>query len=393
MQLFKKLSALINKPAARRLLSEFDSIEKRSAFFNTIIKNILENPDEILNKYGHNQGIAFYREMEANDPVTASALNTRRSAVLNRPWTIDTTDVDPKIVQYVRDLFANLTDFTQTLEQALGALTTGFVPLEIFWTVRDGKWFVEKIVARDPADYSFDTNGDLRLLTRHEPLAGKPVPPYKFIIHRHRGSASNPYGESVLKALYWPITFSRSGWKWWATAIENYGMPIITASFPSESSREDQNKFQQFVSSLQANSWSVVPQGFMVDLHEAKRATGEDYLPFLQYADTKKFQVILGQNLTSETSDRGSRAQADVHNLVRHDITLADASALAATINEQLINPAVRLNFSIASPFPHFRFSPVPPHDPETLAKTYDILAKHIKISDRFLKEVFQITD
>jgi phage gp29-like protein len=331
--------------------------------------------------------------MESADPVIASAMSTRRSAVLNRPWTILANDDDPDITACVLDLFANLSDFTSTLDQALGALTTGFVPLELFWTVRNGKWTVDKIVGRDPADYRFDRQGQLRLLTQKSPVEGEPVPPYKFIVHRHRGSASNPYGQSVLQPLYWPVTFSRAGWKWWATAIEKYGMPIITANFPSEATREDQDKFADFVQSLQAHSWSVVPQGFMVELHEAKRATGDDYLPFLQYADTKKFQVILGQNLTSETTDRGSLAQADVHELVRNDITLADAAALASTINDQLIKPLVRLNFNRPCPIPRLRFAHAPSGDLEKLARTYDILAKHVTISERFLRDVFQITD
>ncbi|MFA5864473.1 MAG: DUF935 family protein [Phycisphaerae bacterium] len=393
MTILQKLKSLFSDSSPRQLMTEFDSITRRSDFFQSIIANILENPDEILARYAPNEGLDLYRKMESSDPTIASALTTRRCAVLNRPWTIHTGDADPKITSYVLDLFANLTDFQQTLEQALDALTTGFTPLEIFWTVRNEKWYVEKIVGRDPATYRFDAQNTLRLLTTGNPVDGEPVPPLKFIVHRHRGSSSNPYGQSILKSLYWPVTFSRAGWKWWATAIEKYGMPIITATFPDQATRDDQARFEQFVKSIQAYSWSVVPQGFLIDLHEAKRAAGEDYLPFLQYADTKKFQVILGQNLTAETSTHGSRAQADVHNLVRHDITLADATSLSATITDQLIKPAVKLNFNYTGPLPKFKISSTPAYDLESLARTYDILAKHVPISERFLRETFQITE
>lgn len=393
MSLLNKVKSAFSRPSRTKLLAEFDSVDRRARFFNAIIHNVLENPDEILARYGPGEGLDLYRKMEAADPVIASALATRRSAVLNRPWTILAGGADAATTAYVLDLFAGLADFPQALEEALGALVTGFVPLEIFWTVRRGRWFVDKLVGRDPADYCFDKAGRLRLRTRANPVDGEPTPPLKFIVHRHRPSAANPYGQSVLKALYWPVTFSRAGWKWWATAIEKYGMPIITATFPSEASREDQVRFEEFVKSLQAHSWSVVPQGFLIDLHEAKRATGEDYLPFLQYADTKKFQVILGQNLTAETTDRGSRAQAQVHDLVRHDITQADAAGLAATINDQLIKPAVGLNFNSPGTLPRFRIATAPAYDLEKLARTYDILSKHVKLSERFLREVFQITD
>lgn len=393
MTIMTQLKRFLSRPAKKRLIAEFDSIQKRSDFFQAIIANLLENPDEILAKHAPAEGLDLYRRMESSDPTVASALATRRAAVLNRPWSILADGVDPGVTGYVVNLMADLADLPQTLEHALGAFVTGFVPLELFWTVRRGKWFVEKILARDPARYRFDRGGNLRLLTRDNSLEGTRVPPLKFIIHRHHPAPDNPYGRSILQPLYWPVTFSRAGWKWWSVAIEKYGMPIITAAFPDESTPEDRNRFAEFVQSLQAHSWSVVPQGFQIELHEAHRPSGDDYLPFLQYADTKKFQVILGQNLTAETADRGSRAQAHVHNLVRQDLTVADAAALAATINDQLIRPAVAINFNYAGPRPKFKFTPAPAHDPETLARTYDILAKHVKISERFLRETFQITD
>ena len=381
------------RPARRQLLAEFDTIEKRAAFFQTIMTNVLENPDQILQRYAPQEGIDLYRKMESCDPVIASAMNTRRAAVVNRGWSIVDNQADASVVRYVNDLICGIANLREALEQALGALTTGFAPLEIIWSVRGNRWFVERLEVRDAAHYCFDARARLRLLAADEPLEGVPVPPLKFIVHRHRGSRLNPYGESVLQSLYWPVTFSRAGWKWWATAIEKYGMPIITASFPDNASEQDRARFEEFVKALQAYSWSVVPEGFMVELHEAKRASGDDYLPFLQYADTKKFQVILGQNLTSEVADRGSRAQAQVHNEVRHDITLADATNLAEMINEQLIKPAVELNLNTAGPLPRFFIPTTPPYDLEKLARTYDILAKHVPISQRFLRQIFQITE
>ena len=392
MSLKTKLKSLFAKPSST-LLTEFDTIARRSDFFQSIIHNILENPDDVLARYAPSEGIDLYRKMESSDPVIASALTTRRAALVNRSWSIQPNHADPQIVDFVQQLFDNLTNLPQIIDDALGALVTGFVPLELFWTVKNDRWLVEKIVARDPARYCFDAENRLRLLSRQNPFDGEPVPPLKFIVHRHRGSDDNPYGRSILKSLYWPTTFSRAGWKWWATAIEKYGMPIITAAFPNSASADDQSRFEQFVQSLQAHSWSVVPEGFTIDLHETKHATGDDYLPFLQYADTKKFQVILGQNLTAETAKTGSRAQAQVHNEVRHDITLADSANLAATFNDQLIKNAVSLNFSYRGPLPKFKINTAPAADLETLAKTYDILAKHLPISERFLRDTFQITE
>ncbi|NLX07845.1 MAG: DUF935 family protein [Phycisphaerae bacterium] len=384
---------LADQPRSRQLLAEFDSVQRRARFFSAIIANVLENPDQILSRYAAGEGVELYRKMEASDPTISSAMTTRRAAVVNRGYAVADGEARSDVAAYVRELIATIENFREALEEALGALTTGFVPLEIFWTVRSGRWFISRLVARDPARYVFDVDGRLRLLTESEPVEGEPVPPLKYIVHRHRATADNPYGRSVLRPLYWPVTFSRAGWKWWATAIEKYGMPIVTASCPESGSPEDRSRFEEFVRSLQAYSWSVVPEGYLVELHEAKRASGDDYLPFLQYADTKKLQVILGQNLTAEVADRGSRAQAQVHNEVRHDITLADATALAETINRQLIAPAVELNFADPGPRPVFSIPTHPPYDLEKLARTYDVLARHVRIPERFIRQVFGIAE
>ncbi len=388
----KFVSKSISSKNVKQLITEFDTIQKRSQFFNLIINNILENPDQILSRYAPAEGIDLYHKMESSDPVIASAMNTRRSAILNRSWTILQNNSDSNVYDYVRDLFNLLENFRQTLEDALGALTTGFVPLELIWTVKNGKWFIKKIIGRNPKNYCFDANGNLRLLTKDNPIQGEPVPPFKFAVSAHKATADNPYGESVLKPLYWPVTFSRAGWKWWATAIEKYGMPIITATFPENSTESDRRKFEEFVRSLQSYSWSTIPEGFDIELHEAKHPAGDDYLPFLQYADTKKFQVILGQNLTAESARFGSKAQAIVHNQVRYDIILADAANIESTINDQIIKPAVQLNFDTHTPLPKFKINIAPPYDLETLARTYDILSKHIDIDERFLREIFQIS-
>ena len=50
-------------------------------------------------------------------------------------------------------------------------------------------------------------------------------------------------------------------------------------------------------------------------------------------------------------------------------------------------------NLNTAGPLPRFFIPTTPPYDLEKLARTYDILAKHVPISQRFLRQIFQITE
>ena len=62
-----------------------------------------------------------------------------------------------------------------------------------------------------------------------------------------------------------------------------------------------------------------------------------------EWLDRQTSKAVLGQTMT--TDDGSSQAQATVHNEVRHDILKSDARQLANTLNRDLIQPYVDLNF------------------------------------------------
>ena len=64
----------------------------------------------------------------------------------------------------------------------------------------------------------------------------------------------------------------------------------------------------------------------------------------------------MGQTLSSD-SGGGSYAQGKVHNEVRHDLTAADAKALATTIRRDIIKPLVEYNFGYDVDAPLFTFA------------------------------------
>lgn len=385
------LKKLFRRPRPRTLTEPFDTPGRRHDFRQMVINGLLGNPDDLLDRHAADVGVDIYQQMETTDPVIASAMQTRRAAVLNRGYSVIPNGAPDHIVAFVEDLVGRIDNLPAALDDCLGALTTGYAPLEIFWAHDAGRWYVDHIVGRNPADYRFDVDHTLRLITAAGDLEGRPVPPYKFVVHRHRPVRGNPYGTSVLRPLYWPVTFARTGWKFWAIAVEKYGMPIVTATFPDNATDEDRRRFARFVQDLQTESWATLPDGFAVDLHETRRASADHYLPFMQYADTKKYQVILGQHLTAEAGQTGSLAQANVHNLVRHDLTAADCRALAATINTQLIRPAVYLNFGHAGRTPLFHIPHRLTDDLEKLARTYAIAAQHVPIGQQHYREIFGI--
>ena len=84
-------------------------------------------------------------------------------------------------------------------------------------------------------------------------------------------------------------------------------------------------------------------------------------------------KAILGQTLTSD-SGGGSYAQSKTHNDVRHDLTVADAKALAVTIRRDIIRPLVEFNFGEDAELPFFTFDCQEVEDQKETVEIYKTL-------------------
>lgn len=91
-----------------------------------------------------------------------------------------------------------------------------------------------------------------------------------------------------------------------------------------------------------------------IDFQETNGNRGEAVFGnFISYLDGKVSLIILGQTMTAEVSKSGgSLAQAKVQENVRMDIVRFDARQNAATVNRDLIRPAVAMNFGPQDIYP-----------------------------------------
>ena len=79
--------------------------------------------------------------------------------------------------------------------------------------------------------------------------------------------------------------------------------------------------------------------------------------------------------MTSD-SGGGSYAQSKTHNDVRHDLTVADCKALAATLRRDLIRPLVLYNFGEDKRIPYLRFDA---EESEDLTQTATVIGTLIR--------------
>ena len=92
---------------------------------------------------------------------------------------------------------------------------------------------------------------------------------------------------------------------------------------------------------LGADAAGIIPEGASIEFVTTEKTSSTDlYERLARYCDEQISKAILGQTLTSD-SGGGSYAQSKTHNEVRHDLTVADCKALAATLRRDLIRPLV----------------------------------------------------
>ena len=131
----------------------------------------------------------------------------------------------------------------------------------------------------------------------------------------------------------------------------------------------------------------------MIEFIESNKTTSiELYENFARFCDEQMSKAILGQTLTSD-SGGGSYAQSKTHNEVRHDLTVADAKALAGTIRRDIIRPLVVFNFGMDAHVPFFGFDCRETEDQKEAVQVLRTLACNmgLKIPTGYIYKKFNI--
>ena len=160
-----------------------------------------------------------------------------------------------------------------------------------------------------------------------------------------------------------------------AEFLELYGLPIRIGKYPAGATEKEKRTLLRAVAEIGHNAAGIMPEGMMIELHQAANGTTAANNPFMtmvEWCEKSATRLILGQTLTSGADGRAStNALGKIHNEVRRDLTVSDAKRLAQTINRQLIEPFVRVNFAHAADvrLPVFEFDTRETADLATVAE------------------------
>lgn len=290
------------------------------------------DPDLMLQKAGiERQHLRF---LELDDEV-AQCVETRKDAVLAVPRRLEPNQT--RASKWL--MMAMEPHFETVLRAVMSAVFYGYSVLEITYRLDAGRTVIDRIDERNIEWFRIHPALGWRYFPNDGSggVDGIALDPRKFFITVRHPTTRNPYGESLLSRLWFPVTWRREGWQMWLKFLETFGQPIVIGRVFD---------YNGFVAAMQKQGVrSVIGwQGRADDSVQTINASNPGEFERLEMAVTKRVQkLILGQTLTSDVGSTGSYAAAKVHNEVRRDKTLADSRLAVHTI-QRIVDVLADLN-------------------------------------------------
>lgn len=358
------------------LYTEIAGIEQAMNTFSTYFAfDPYGNQDLILRTKGK-QRFAFYDQMVDADSVLAGLIDSRIDACAGIEWDIipasqDESDVD--ISNFVREAIKGIDEFQDDLSDILRACVTGFSVSEIIWTNRDvdGEMRIvpEALLAKTADWFKFDQERKLRFLSNESKYEGVPVPDYKFIVHSFRKRNESPYGVSLLRSVYWPWWFKSHGYAEWMKAAERGAVGTIVMKYGPAANEEEQNELEEAAQKMLKCHYVVCKEDTQIEFPVQQIDSSFADILVSRCNDEMTYR-ILGAVLSSSTTESGTRALGEVHDLRFQERTEADSKSLAATLNKTLIKYIVDLNYPGVTQYPKWKQRYEQPKDVATNANT-----------------------
>ena len=318
----------------------------------------------------------LFEDMEEKDPHMFSQFQTRKLAVTGLEWEVQPfsdEETDQAVADFVREQILSIENFDDVMTHMLDAIEKGISIMEIIWGVdAAGHNVIDDIlyIHQKKLMWAGDSE-DLLLVTMDHP-EGMPLIENKFVVHHYTAKSGHPSRAGLMRVCSWMYLFKNFNIKDWVAFAELYGQPLRLGKYDQAASEKDKTELLRALIQLGSDAAGIIPDSTTIEFIEAnKTSSSEVYENLARYADEQISKAILGQTLTSD-SGGGSYAQSKTHDEVRHDLTVADAKALAVTIRRDIIRPLVEFNFPGAE-IPLFDFDI---GDDETKEQKADLLEK-----------------
>jgi phage gp29-like protein len=317
----------------------------------------------------------LFSEMLQKWPRLAAVENTRRLALTGLDWEVLPAAgggvAAAAAAEYARAALRDLPSFADCLDHLANAIGYGLAVVELVW--EDGR--LADLVPVPYGRLVADPNEPwrLRVLTEDDPGGGVALDeqPAKWIVHQPRALAGRPFEGGLLRASALLYLAQNLSFKDWLIFSQIAGMPVRVAQFEPGTPEPDKQALLDMLEALATDAVAIF--GKNIELKFIEPGRGErPYQPLQEYCNNEITILWLGQHLTTDLRETGSRAAAEIHDRVREDLLVHDIAAEGRAVSRDLLTPLVRARLGADVPVPQFRRSLVQAVDTKVLA---DVLA------------------
>lgn len=335
-------------------------------------------------------------QIEERDLHYSGVLGTRKRSVAQIGISVEPASEDKADVEKAEMISAWLKrdELQEELFDILDSVGKGISMTEIIWDSSEGDWTPARLEWRDPRWFRFDrVNG--RTPTLITQGGDKPLQGFKFITAEIRAKSGLPVRSGLGRLAAWAWMFKAYTLRDWAIFTATYGQPVRVGKYGAGATEDDKETLFRAVANIAGDCAAIIPDTMMIEFIEGKdvKGGGDLYEKRADWWDRQVSKGVLGQTATTD-AEVGGLGSGKEHRQVQEDIERADASALAAILNRDLIRPWIDLQYGPQKEYPRLKIERPEHEDLELMSRVIEKLAPlGLRVSAREVREKFNLSD
>ncbi|KQZ14320.1 hypothetical protein ASD44_09720 [Mesorhizobium sp. Root554] len=293
--------------------------------------------------------------IEERDPHYLGILGTRKRSVSQLEMTVEADKAPEAHSETVRE-WLKRDELQGELFDMLDAVGKGYSFTEILWDTSSGQWQPKRLEWRDPRWFRFRRNDLTTPVLIGEGGEELELAPFKFIRAVMKAKSGLPIRSGLARVATWAWMFKAFTARDWAIFTQTYGQPIRVGKYGASATKEDRDTLYRAVANIAGDCAAIIPDGMLIEFIESKSiGTSSDlYEKRSDWLDRQLSKLVLGQTATTDAI-AGGHAVGQEHREVQEDIERADAKALSAIINADLVRPWIDLEFGPQKAYPRLK--------------------------------------
>ena len=295
--------------------------------------------------------------IEERDLHYQGVLGTRRRAVSQIEVSVEAASESPeheKHAKLIRDWLSR-DELQEEMFNILDAVGKGYSFTEVTYDHSEGQ-YAPRLERRDQRWFRFDRRDLSTPLLITENGLEEPLTPGKFIFARMQAKSGLPMRSGIARGAAWAWMFKAFSQRDWAIFSQTYGQPVRVGKFGPGASDQDKATLFRAVANIAGDCAAIIPESMSIDFIESGNvgAGHSMYKERCDWIDMQISKAVLGQTATTDAVTGGLGSGAE-HGDVRKDIKRADARALAATLNRDLVPIWIQMEFGPQTAYPRLR--------------------------------------